>query len=120
MSYRLEIAFNLKHTGCISKLKNEVLLTAENYGCEHSYVDIEYCGHRRITTRNHVVIILYFPEHPKHIINLSRNGLRRFYKKKQLVENICAGTDEAETLNNKYRGNIAWLFLNIVLNCFFV
>lgn len=69
MSYRLEVAFNLKHVGCLTKLRDEIFLIAENYGCEHSYMDVEFYGHRRTIKRNHVVIILYFPEEPKHIIN---------------------------------------------------
>ena len=69
MSYRLEVAFNLRHTGSVTQLKDEVMLIAENYGCEHSYIDIEFEGYRRTTTRNHVVMILYFPDNPKYVIN---------------------------------------------------
>ena len=69
MSYRLEVAFNLKHVGCLTQLRDEVMRIADNFGCEQSYVDIEFRGHRRTITRNHVIIILYFPEDPKHIIN---------------------------------------------------
>ena len=69
MSYRLEVAFNLGHVGSITQLRDDIILIAENYGCEHSYTDIEYEGYRRTATRNHVVMILYFPENPKHIIN---------------------------------------------------
>lgn len=69
MSYRLEIAFNLRHTGSPTKLRDEVMLIADNYGCEHSYVDFEFQGYRRTVTRNHVIMILYFPEEPRHVIN---------------------------------------------------
>ena len=69
MSYRLEVAFNLRHAGSLTVLRDEVMLIAENYGCEHSYIDIEFQGRRRTVTRNHVVMILYFPEDPKRVIN---------------------------------------------------
>ena len=69
MSYRLEVAFNLRYAGSVIQVRDEVMLIAENYGCEHSYIDIEFQGHRRTTIRNHVVMILYFPEDPKYVIN---------------------------------------------------
>jgi len=69
MSYRLEVAFNLRHAGSLTELRDEVMLIAENYGCEHSYIDIEFQGRRRTVMRNHVVMILYFPEDPKRVIN---------------------------------------------------
>ena len=88
MSYRLEVAFKLRNTGCISQLRDEVQLIAENYGCEHSYVDIEFWGRGRTIKRNHMIIVLYFPENPKHIINFLN-----FIKKNQELYIESVGFD---------------------------
>ena len=69
MSYRLEVAFNLRYAGSITQLQNEIIETANNYGCERSYVDIEFRGYRRRIMRNHGVLVCYFPENPKYLIN---------------------------------------------------
>lgn len=69
MSYRLEVAFNLRYTGSVTQLQNDILELADDCGCERSYVDIEFQGCRRRVTRNHVVLIFYFPENPKHLID---------------------------------------------------
>ena len=69
MSYRLEVAFNLRHTSGALELKRDLIEIAKSYGCELSYSDFEFEGKNRTVTRNHIFIIFFFPEDPKHVIN---------------------------------------------------
>ncbi len=68
MSYRLEVAFNLKKTSGALELKRDLIEIAENGGCELSYSDFEFEGKNRTITRNHIFIIFFFPADPKYII----------------------------------------------------
>lgn len=68
MSYRLEVAFNLKKTSGALELKRELIEIAKSYGCELSYSDFEFEGKNRRVIRNHIFIILFFPADPKYII----------------------------------------------------
>jgi hypothetical protein len=68
MSYRLEVAFNLKKTSGALELKSELIEIAKSYGCELSYSDFEFEGKNRRVIRNHIFIILFFPADPKYII----------------------------------------------------
>jgi len=69
MSYRLEIALNLKHRGDALMLKNEIIKLAEESRCELYYQDYEFQGKKRQFVRNHLFFIFFFPEDPKYIIN---------------------------------------------------
>jgi hypothetical protein len=69
MSYRLEIALNLKHRGDALMLKNEIIKLAEESRCELYYQDYEFQGKKRQFLRNHLFFIFFFPEDPKYIIN---------------------------------------------------
>ena len=91
MSYRLEVAFNLRYAGSITQLQNELIQTADNYGCERSYVDIEFRGYRRRVTRNHAVLVFYFPENPKYLINFLS-----FLKKSQNLYIESIGFDNCQ------------------------
>ena len=44
MSYRLEVAFNLRHTSGALELKRDLIEIAKSYGCELSYSDFEFEG----------------------------------------------------------------------------
>ena len=68
MSYRLEVAFSLRHATGVLKLKDDLISVAENHGCEYSYSDIEFEGINRTIIRNHLVIVLYFPQNPRYVI----------------------------------------------------
>lgn len=69
MSYRLEIALNLKHRGDALMLKNKIIKLAEESRCELYYQDYEFQGKKRQFVRNHLFFIFFFPEDPKYIIN---------------------------------------------------
>jgi len=69
MSYRLEVALNLKHRGDALMLKTEIVKLAEESRCELYYQDFEFQGKKRQFVRNHIFFIFFFPEDPKYIIN---------------------------------------------------
>jgi hypothetical protein len=69
MSYRLEIALNLKHRGDALILKKEIVKQADESRCELYYQDFEFMGKKRHAIRNHIFFIFFFPEDPKYIIN---------------------------------------------------
>ena len=68
MSYQLELAINLKHTGDALIVEREIMKIAYKYGCENSYTDFEFEGKKRNFVRNHLFMIFFFPEEPKHLI----------------------------------------------------
>jgi hypothetical protein len=73
MSFRIEIALNLKHHGNIKHIKDKITEQAYNYGATGCYINYEYWGIKRTINRNHIVFIIHFPELPGFIINfLSR------------------------------------------------
>ena len=69
MSYRLEVALNLKHRGDALMLKKEIVKLAEESRCELYYQDFEFEGKKRQIKRNHLFFIFFFPDNPKYIIN---------------------------------------------------
>ena len=79
MSYRIEVAINLKHRGDALKLKNEIIEKASESRCELYYQDFEFEGKKRHCTRNHLFIIFFFPEEPKYIINFLHLLKKRKY-----------------------------------------
>ena len=54
MSYRLEVALNLKHRGDALMLKKEIVKLAEESRCELYYQDFEFEGKKRQIKRNHL------------------------------------------------------------------
>lgn len=69
MSYRLEVALNMKHRGDALMLKKEIVKQAQESRCELYYQDFEFEGKKRQIIRNHLFFIFFFPEDPKYIIN---------------------------------------------------
>ena len=72
MSYRLDISFDLRDTRHGEKVKNNLIEKAKLCGCENYYTNNEISGHGRIIKRNHIVIVLFFPEDSKYIISFIR------------------------------------------------
>ncbi len=68
MSYRMEVAFNMKHTTGALEVKRNLMNIAKSYGCELCYSDFEFEGKKRTITRNHIFIIFFFPSDPKYLI----------------------------------------------------
>jgi hypothetical protein len=91
MSYRLEVAFNLRHTSGALELKRELIEIAKSYGCELSYSDFEFEGKNRTVTRNHIFIIFFFPADPKHVIKFLT-----FLKKQRKVYIESIGFDNVK------------------------
>ena len=69
MSYRLEVALNLKQRGDALMLKKEIVKLAVESRCELYYQDFEFEGKKRQIKRNHLFFIFFFPDNPKYIIN---------------------------------------------------
>ena len=69
MSYRLEVALNLKQRGDALMLKKEIVKLAVESRCELYYQDFEFEGKKRQIKRNHLFFIIFFPDNPKYIIN---------------------------------------------------
>tara|TARA_A100001015_G_C14930298_1_gene688183 strand:+ start:199 stop:597 length:399 start_codon:yes stop_codon:yes gene_type:complete len=68
MSYRLEIAFNINQSKNVNKIKQKLINNACKHGCENYWIDVEMNGHGRTINRNHIIIILMFPENANNII----------------------------------------------------
>ena len=68
MSYRLEVSFNMKHTTGALGVKRNLIKVANIYGCELNYSDFEFEGKNRTVSRNHILIVFFFPSDPKYII----------------------------------------------------
>ena len=91
MSYRLEVALNLKHRGDALMLKTEIVKLAEESRCELYYQDFEFQGKKRQFVRNHIFFIFFFPEDPKYIINFLY-----LLKKRKYVYIESVGFDNAK------------------------
>ena len=91
MSYRLEVALNLKHRGDALMLKTEIVKQAEESRCELYYQDFEFEGKKRQFVRNHLFFIFFFPEDPKYIINFLY-----LLKKRKYVYIESVGFDNAK------------------------
>ena len=91
MSYRLEVALNLKHRGDALMLKTEIVKQAEESRCELYYQDFEFEGKKRQFVRNHLFFIFFFPEDPKYIINFLY-----LLKKRKYVYIEAVGFDNAK------------------------
>ena len=59
MSYRLEVALNLKDRGDALMLKTEIVKQAEESRCELYYQDFEFEGRKRQFVRNHIFFIFF-------------------------------------------------------------
>jgi hypothetical protein len=91
MSYRLEVALNLKHRGDALMLRREIVKQARESRCELYYQDFEFEGKKRQFVRNHLFFIFFFPEDPKYIINFLY-----LLKKRKCVYIESVGFDNAK------------------------
>ncbi len=73
MSFRIEIAFNVKHTGSLNLLKDSVIALANKCNAISNYINYEYWGVNRTITRNHMVLVIYFPDDINNITQFLSN-----------------------------------------------
>ena len=73
MSFRIELALNLKHNTNIENIKDKIMGLAYRCGATNCYINYEYWGVKRTINRNHAIFIINFPELPRFIIHFLSN-----------------------------------------------
>ena len=73
MSFRIEISLNIKHHTNIQHIKEQLITLAYRCGAINNYTNYEYWGMKRTIHRNHIVMIIHFPEVPRFIIRFLSN-----------------------------------------------